>query len=201
MKKTIIGVGLSLVLLAAPASGQMMDDNHMTEEQQNRHGARQAAPNMNPSMMSGYGMMPNMMGYNMMPGMTGHGAGSCMMDGYGMGQPAMDYGMMPNMMGYGMGRHQSMMGGYGMMPNMMGGYGHDRRMMDPESEKQYKELVEKNNRFLDETRELRKKLHTLKFEYHEALRSTPEPDEKLDEMKREMFDLQLKINNKSLEVK
>ncbi len=194
MKKTVIGVGLSLVLLAAPASGQMTDDNHMMEGQQYRQGAGQAAPYMNPSMMYGCGMMP---------GMMGRGAGSCLMDGYGMGQPGMGHGMMGNMMGYGMGRHQSMMGGYGMMPHMMDGYGYGqgRRMMDPETEKQHKEMVEKNNRFLDETSELRKKLHTLKFEYHEALRSTPEPDEKLDEMRREMFDLQQKIYNISLEIK
>jgi len=86
---------------------------------------------------------------------------------------------------------------------MMGGYGYGagQQMMSPEAEKQYKEYNEKSNRFLDETRDLRKELHSLKFEYHEALRSTPEPNEKLDKMRREMFDLHQKIYNKSQKTK
>ena len=117
---------------------------------------------------------------------------------------------MPNMMGYGMG--SQMMGGYGMMTNMMGhgmgpqmmgnyGYGMGGQMMSPEAEKQYKEYNKKTNQFLDETKELRKELHSLKFNYHEALRSTQEPSEKLDKMRREMFDLHQKIYNKGLKIK
>ena len=53
------------------------------------------------------------------------------------------------------------------------------------------------NWFLDETKELRWELHSLKFEYHEALRSTPEPNEKLDKMRIEMFDPHQKIYNKN----
>ena len=135
---------------------------------------------MNRGMMGGYG-------YGMGSGMMGGGCG---------------YGKHPGMMsGYGM--NPGMMGGYGMGSGMMGGYGYGRgsQMMSPETEKQYKEYNEKTNQFLDETRELRKDLHSLKFEYHEALRSTTGPSEKLDKMRREMFDLHLKINNKSQKIK
>jgi hypothetical protein len=175
---------------------------------------------MNRGMMGGgygYGMGPGMMGggygYGMNPGMMGGGYG------YGMGPGMMSggygCGINPGSMGgHGYGMHQGMMGGYGkgsgmlgggygMHQGMMGGYGYGRgsQMMSPETEKQYKEYNEKTNQFLDETRELRKDLHSLKFEYHEALRSTTGPSEKLDKMRREMFDLHLKINNKSQKIK
>jgi hypothetical protein len=127
-------------------------------------------------------MMPNMMGYGMGPGMMGHGMGPQMMGGYGMGSGMMGYGTGPQVMG-----------GYG--------YGTGPQTMTPEIEKQYKEYNEKSNQFLDETKSLRKELHALKFEYGEALRSTPEPSEKLDKMRREMFDLHQKIYNKSLKVR
>jgi hypothetical protein len=139
---------------------------------------------MNPGMMGGG------YGYGMGPGMMGGGYGC---------------GVNPDTMGghHGYGMHQGMMGGYGMESGMMGGYGYGSgsQMMSPETEKQYKEYNEKTNQFLDETRELRKDLHSLKFEYHEALRSTTGPSEKLDKMRREMFDLHLKINNKSQKIK
>jgi hypothetical protein len=121
---------------------------------------------MNPQMMGGgygYGMMPNMMGYNMGPQMMGS---------YG-------YGMNPGMMGgYGYGMNPQMMGGYGqgMGPNMMGYY-------SPEQyEKQYKEF----QGFLDDTRELRKKLHTLKFDFVEAQRNSATKREDLEKMNSEM---------------
>ena len=70
--------------------------------------------------------------------------------------------MGPQMMGGGY--------GYGMNPGMMGGYGYgmEPQMMSPEVEKQYEKYNEKFNKFLDETKTLRKELHSLKFEYHEA---------------------------------
>jgi hypothetical protein len=198
MKKTILVTGLMVMLAAGPATSQMMGGGQMMGGQDARSGQqmmeqqqmRQAAPTgsqnysqyMNHGMMSGYGMGPQMMGGGY--GMMGYNMGPQMMGGYGM-NPGM------------------MMGGYGMMPNMMGGYGYGTgpQMMTPEIEKQYKEYNEKSNRFLDETKSLRKELHALKFEYGEALRSTPEPSEKLDKMRREMFDLHQKIYNKSLKVR
>ena len=184
MKKTILVTSLMLLLAATPAMAQMMGsgqdartNQQMMEQQQMQQNAPTGGQNypqyMNRGMMGGYG---------------GYGMGSQMMGGgYG-------YGMGPQMMGnY----------GYGMGPQMMGGYGYGagQQMMSPEAEKQYKEYNEKSNRFLDETRDLRKELHSLKFEYHEALRSTPEPNEKLDKMRREMFDLHQKIYNKSQKTK
>jgi hypothetical protein len=196
MKKTIFVASFTLLLAAAPAMAQMMgsdqdarSNQQMMNQQQMQQipqaGGQNYSQYMNPGMMGGYGMGPGMMG--------GHGMGSGMMGGYGMG---------PGMMG-GCGMGSGMMGGYGMGHGMMGGYGYGvgPQMMNPEAEKQYKEYNEKNNRFLDDTKELRKELHSLKFEYHEALRSTPEPNDKLDKMRREMFDLQLKISNKRQKIK
>jgi hypothetical protein len=217
MKKIILVTSLMVLLASTVAMAQMMGGGQMmgsgqdarsNQQMMEQQQIRQTAPDrgqyynqyMTPGMMGsyGYGMGSQMMGgygYGMNPGM--------MMGGYGMGPSMMGgYGMMPNMMGYGMG--PGMMG-YGMGPGMMGsygyGYGAGSKMMTPEIEKQYKEYSEKNNRFLDETKSLRKELHSLKFEYSEALRSTPEPNEKLDKMRKEMFDLHQKIYNKSLTIK
>ena len=203
MKKTILITSLTLLLATAPAMAQMMDgggsggnqmmggqDARSTQQMMQQQQMQQAAAtggqnytqHMNPGMMGSYG----------------YGMGPSMMGGYG-------YGMGPQMMGnygYGMGHHE-MMHGYSGYPNKMGGYGYNagRQAINPEAEKQYKEYHEKTNRFFDETKGLRKELHSLKFDYHEALRSTPEPSEKLDKMRREMFDLHQKIYNKSLGIK
>jgi len=87
--------------------------------------------------------------------------------------------MNPGMMGgYGYGMNPQMMGGYGqgMGPNMMGYY-------SPEQyEKQYKEF----QGFLNDTRELRKKLHTLKFDFAEAQRNSDTKSEDLEKMNSEM---------------
>ena len=209
MKKTILVTSLMLLLAATPAMAQMMGsgqdartNQQMMEQQQMQQNAPTGGQNypqyMNRGMMGGYGGYG--MGPQMMGGGYGYGMGPQMMGNYG-------YGMSPQMMGggYGYGMGPQMMGnyGYGMGPQMMGGYGYGagQQMMSPEAEKQYKEYNEKSNRFLDETRDLRKELHSLKFEYHEALRSTPEPNEKLDKMRREMFDLHQKIYNKSQKIK
>ena len=221
MKKTILVTGLFLLLASTPAIAQMMgsgqqmmggqDTKSIQQMMQQRmqqgvpSGGQNYSQHMNPGMMGGYGygMGPQMMGNyecGMNSGMMGGGYGYGMMH-YNM----MGYGMSPGMMGnhgYGMGNHGKMHG-YSGDPNMMGGYGYGTgtHAINPEAEKQYKEYNEKSNQFLDETKGLRKELHSLKFEYHEALRSTPEPNEKLDEMRRKMFDLHLKIHNKSLAIK
>lgn len=47
--------------------------------------------------------------------------------------------------------------------------------------------------FLDETKELRRRLHSLMFDYGEALRS-PEPDkEKLQKMEQEIYELRNQV--------
>jgi peptidoglycan hydrolase CwlO-like protein len=77
--------------------------------------------------------------------------------------------------GYGMGHHQ-MMHGYTGYPGMMGHY-------SPEHyEKQYKEHQE----FLNETKDLRKKLHTLKFDFAEAQRDPNTKRGDLEKLNNEM---------------
>jgi hypothetical protein len=173
MKKTILAAGLTLLLATAPAMAQMMGPGQMMGGQQTQQSAQtggQYYPQyMNPGMMGGYG------GYGMGPGMMGgYGMGPGMMGGYGgygMGPGMMGgYGMGPGMMGgYGHGMHHNMMGGgcYGMGPGMMGYY----------SPEQYEKQFKNQQEFLNDTKELRKKMHALKFDYAEALRN-PETDKK-----------------------
>ncbi|GAB4336727.1 MAG: hypothetical protein Kow0089_07350 [Desulfobulbaceae bacterium] len=189
MKKTFL-TALAITLLAsAPAAAQTMGSGMqpgMMEEKQDAAQTDEARRRMMPSgtvadMMAGPGR--NMMGsgYGMMPMMMGGGS-PMMGSGYGMmpmmmggGSPMMGsgYGMMPMMMGGG----SPMMGsGYGMMPMMMGGGcsmapamgGHG--MMTGPAMMHYlgRENLEKYENIVKETRETRKKLHDLIFEYGEA---------------------------------
>ncbi len=105
------------------------------------------------------------------PGMMRHG---------GMGPGMMGGGMGPGMMGGGMGP-------CGMMDGMMGpGIIGD---LAPEDQQKY----------LDATRELRKKLHDKKFEYGEAARNPKTGKADLLKMKKEMWDLQQDIEKKAWE--
>ena len=186
MKKTILVTSLMLLLTATPAMSQMMGGQggqQMMEQQQ----MQQTAPTggqyynqyMNPGMMGAYGynMGSQMMGgygygYGMNPGMMMGGYG------YGMGPSMMGTGQHPCITGgygYGMGHHE-MMHGYSGYPGMMGYY-------SPEQyEKQYKEQQE----FLNETKELRKKLHMLKFDFAEAQRDPDTKREELEKLNTEM---------------
>ncbi len=158
---------LTLLLAATPAMAQMMGnpDQHMTQQQQQRMPQQQNYP---------YQMNPNMMG------------------GYG-------YGMGPQMMGgYGYGMGPQMMGGYGMGPQMMGGYGYG---MGPQMmgscglHQPYYGSTEDYTKFLDDTKDQRRKMHALMFEYGETARS-PNPDkEKLQKMEKEMNELRTEIFN------
>jgi hypothetical protein len=109
--------------------------------------------------------------------------------GYGMGPGMMGgYGMGPGMMGgYGMG--PGMMGGYGMGPGMMGGYGMGPGMMNV-----YNPQMKK---FMDETKDLRRKLHMMKFEYSEALRDPKTTPETITKLQNEMRDLVIKLQQKA----
>jgi len=116
-------------------------------------------------------MHPGMMGcYGMGPGMMmGSGMGPGMMMGGGMG-PGM-------MMGGGMGQmHRHMMEEYGWGPGM-------NRFDSPE---QYE-------KFLDATKDMRKKMHDLRFEYGEMMRNPTTTMGDLKKMEQEMFNLQKKI--------
>jgi hypothetical protein len=100
--------------------------------------------------------------------------------GYGMGPGMMGgYGMGPGMMGYGRGMHPGMMGGCGgWYPGATGEY------------------AEKFNKALDETQELRRKMHSLQFEYGEALRNPDISAEKKEEMAEELYELREEIHRK-----
>jgi hypothetical protein len=156
---------------------------HMMEQEEQAPPQQQSSPyGMHPGMMGGYGygMMPQMMG--------GYGMGPQMMGGYG-------YGMDPNMMGsygYGMGH---MMGG----PQMMGGWGHQGMHhmggwgMPPCTQGPQYKTGEEYVKFMDDTRDERRKLHNLMFDYGEVIRS-PEPDrQKLQDMQKEIYELRNKI--------
>ena len=193
MKRTVLTAGLALLLATLPATAQMMDPAaHMARQQEQM--MQKAAEQYHPPSQS----MPHMMGgygYNMGPwmmGAYGYSMGHHMMSPYG-------YSMMPHMMppssysmmgGHGLGMHH-MMGGWGHHPmhQMMGGWN-----MPPCTGVQgpYKTNAE-YAKFLYDTREERKRLHGLMFDYGEAMRA-PEPDrEKLLAMEKEINELRSKI--------
>ena len=105
-------------------------------------------------------------------GHMGPGYGNHMGYGYGGQMMGPGYG---NHMGYGYGGH--MMGpGYGHMYGNQGGY---------------------DQKFLDETTDLRKELHNKKFDYMEAVRD-PKTDEKtVTNLEKEITDLQEKLYAKA----
>jgi hypothetical protein len=150
------------------------------------------------SGMMGYG------GYGMMgPGAMGYGGSGIM--GYGMGQGMMGYGgcgmMGPGAMGYGgygmMGRHQMMHGmGYGMGQGMAGyggcgmmGHGMGPGMMHGYDSDTYE-------KFMNDTKDLRKKLHDKKFEYYEAVRQPDITREDVSKIEKEMWEIKKNINDK-----
>ena len=184
MKKAFMAACLSMLLAAAPAAAQMMDPaGHMARQQEammQKAAPQQFPPSqLNPCMMGSCNTAPHMMApYGYIPG-------PARMMPYA-------YLQVPLMMGgYGYGMPQQMVGGRGHHPmhHMMGRWQLPPCTESPGSVKTSDEYA----RFLDETREERKRLHGLMFDYGEALRS-PEPDrEKLQAMEREIFELRGKI--------
>lgn len=204
MKRAIV-ISMLIIGLTAGYSFAQMGQGHMMGQGQGMMGSQN--PEQTGETPYGYGggyfpcqMMGGMMGQGMMgPGMMGgYGMGPGMMGGYGMGP-----GMMGGMMGPGMMRH---MGGYGMMgPGMMGhmgGYGMGPGMMgygyggkyDPEAYEKYQKDYQK---YLDDTADLRKKLHNKKFEYFEALRDPDTKSDAIMKMEKEMRDLQWELYEKA----
>jgi len=171
---------VGLVVLAfnsvgwAQMGGGMMGEGMAAEPE-----TQAESPQWGPGMMGyGYGMGPGMMGY-------GYGMGPGMM-GYGMGPGMMGYGMGPGMMGYGMG--PGMMGGCDMGPGMMG-YG-----MGPGRMGYYNNP--RMQKFLDETHDLRKELHSKRFEYMEAVRNPKTSPEDMEKLRKEIFDLSTDLYKK-----
>ena len=81
-----------------------------------------------------------------------------------------------HMMGQGYGNH---MMGNGQMMGQMGSGG------------------QQDQKFLDETADLRKELHNKKFEYFEEVRSNDSKPEMISKMEKDIFDIQQKIRDKS----
>jgi hypothetical protein len=124
----------------------------------------------------------------MMPqGMMG---GSGMGPGMMMGGPGMDYhGMM--MGGSGMESGMGMMGkGYMMHRNMMAQCGVVPGMKSFSS-------AEEQGKFLDATKELRKNLHDMRFEYGEMIRQPETTIGELKKMEQQMDTLQKQIMEKA----
>lgn len=174
MKKTIVVTSVALLLATAPAMAQMMgsgsssgmmggQDDRSTQQMMEQQQVQQTAPTKGQNYSPQY-MTPGMMG------------------GYG-------YGMGPGMMGnYGYGMGPGMMGGYGMGPGMMGnyGYGMGPGMMGYYSPEQYEKHFKEHQKFLNDTHDLRKKLHTLKFDFVEAQRNPDTKRKDLEKMNAEM---------------
>ena len=152
--------------------GMMGSPGYGTSEESGKYPSRE----MGRGMM-GYG------GYGMMgQGMMGYGGHGGMHPGMMMGPGMMGYGgcgmmqgMGPGMMGYG----GSGMMGYGMGPGMMRGY--DAKAFE---------------QFMNDTRDLRKKMHNLKFEYSEAVRNPDTKQEDIVKLEKEMWELKKKIYDK-----
>lgn len=120
----------------------------------------------------------------------GNMMGQGMMGGQNQQQPAgPPYGggnyPCPQMMGPGM---MGQMGDYGMMGRMGGmmGPGYGMQRSDPAYQK-----------YLNDTTELRKKLHDKKFEYFEAARKPDAKRESLMKLEKEILDLQWDIYEKA----
>ena len=79
--------------------------------------------------------------------------------------------------------------GYGMSPGRMG-YGY---------QEDFKKYQEKQEKFLEETKELRRKLHSMKFDFSEEARDPEANREKLQEMEKEMYELHEKIRAKAVQ--
>ena len=86
-------------------------------------------------------------------------------------------------------------GGYGMGQGMMGNYGYGRCPNCGAYQGQQFKSNEDYSKYLDDTKEQRKKLHSLMFEYNEEMRS-PYPDkEKLAKIGKEIDELRSEILN------
>jgi hypothetical protein len=118
--------------------------------------------------------------------MMGPGYGNHMM-GPGYGNYMMRPGYGNHMMGPGYGNH--MMGpGYG--NNMMDrGYGNHMKGWGGQTEE--------GQKFLSETRDLRKELHDKRFEYFEASRDPNITQGTLNKLEKEIYDLREKIHGKA----
>lgn len=120
------------------------------------------------------------------------------------GYPAHNYGTMDDCTAMGRyGMNPKMMGYYGMGPGMMSGFGRGNMMSGAMAGCGMGNLLpsfessEKMNRFFNETKEERKKLHDLRFEYGEKMRDPQTTIGDLQKMKEEMANLRKTIMDKN----
>ena len=118
----------------------------------------------------------------------------CMMgQGMMMSPGMMKCGMAPGMMGYG-GCNMMNRGGQGMMGHMRGMMGMTGcGIMSSEMTGHDPSVHQK---FLDETKEIRKKMHSKKFEYFEAIRKPDTTPDAILGLEKEMYDLQWELYEK-----
>lgn len=198
MKRIVFLTVLALASVVSSASAQMMGPGQSMmqgyDRQPNYPPPQQQPypPMMHPNMMGPYGMIgPQMMGNYPMGQqmMGGYGPGPQMMGPYGMHNPMI--GRFGNPMG------PSMMGKYGYLPHMAGscwgyGYGYGEGKSGAGTSEDFE-------KFLDDTKELRKKLHAMKFDYMEMLRNPNATIEDRIEMEKEMFELQQQLQQKAVQ--
>jgi hypothetical protein len=193
MKGILVAAVMTAVLTAGHGHAQMGQGQMMGQGMMGSQTNESPAENPYDSgmMNRAYGMNHAMMGQGMHPGMMGYGGqgmAPCMMGGGMMGYGG--YGMGPGMMGH-MGNMMGY-GGYGMGPGMMGKMGGGMMGYGPQGYN-----PEAGQKFLDETRETRKKLHNRKFEYFEAMRNPEAKREDILKMEREIRDLQWELYEKA----
>jgi len=178
-KKLVATTALACMLVAGTVFAQTPNDM-MQGAGPGATSPQQTYPAMGPGMMGGgMGMGPGMMGggYGMGPDMMGGGLGMgpC-------GQMGGGLGMGPGMMGGGPGGYGHGMMGGGMGYGMMGS-------LDPEAQQKY----------LDATKDLRKKMQDKQFDYVEAARNPKANKTDLLKKKKELWDIQQKIHEKAWE--
>ena len=188
MKKLISVLAVTLtVSLAAAAGAQMMMDGGMMHHGQDGEAAGQARQQMMEMRAAkGKNSVTNCdcMGMKKMPGGAG---GMSAMAGTGKMSMMGGHGMMPMMKG--MGKGAMMMGGCNMgMGSMMGMMG-----MNPALDSKDRAAFRK---FMEETREIRKELHELRFNYMEARWNPDSTIGELQEMADKMDRLQAELTEK-----
>ncbi|GBE13139.1 hypothetical protein BMS3Bbin14_01149 [bacterium BMS3Bbin14] len=126
--------------------------------------------------------------------MAGHKSGMMMGGGMGMKGNMMGSGMMGGKQMMGPGMMGSMMMGPGMMgPGMMGPGMMGPMMMGPGMGMQN---MKRYNRFMNKTKDLRRKLYDMGFDYGEAMRNPKTTIGDLQRMRQEMGKLQRQIMRK-----
>jgi len=174
MKKAalLLSVLFTFILAGTPQAQQTGDSqtHHPSQQQTDK----QQKPDTG-GMMGGQGM--GMMGGQGMGMMGGQGMG--MMGGQGMGM--MGRGMGSGMMHGGMNQmNRNMMAECGWVPGM-------KTFTSPENHTQ----------FLEDTKELRRNLYNLRFEYGEKARNPETTIGELQKMEEQMSDLQKQIREKA----